>query len=682
MSEKKLQQNSGRAVRVPAKKTIDFADLMSTPKSYNNKGSSRGNFSDKKDYSKKDNSGSSGQKDWTASRGSNRGNDSSNYRGNRRGGDRGGSNYRGGRGSYGEGGYRGNSSGRGGSYGRGGRGGGRGGRGGGYGRGGKPGDVEFVRGGSHGGGYQRKPEESPFINKEKKQMTSLIQKVNTSKTNSSEDREQAIKEVLETIGDNLDKIALKKAGSRLIQSSLKLGNRAQREDVFQNLIKTDLSEIILSKYGQFIMKKQCIYITDKSLQKVLRECVSTNFWRFCQSENAIRALHDYLERLSDLKRLQFLESKFSDGSLDEATLENLQNFVKENFTEQKLYMYSPIQYLLYSQWDKLESDAVKGMQSQVQEQAEVLITSSKNTGVFLLCKIFDSQSLKEQKKLLQANFKNNQQKLFELNCNVVHFIIKVVISFDDSHTLEQIIMSYIRENFGLFVDKKDTLSLMLYQINGEYDREYFNKQVNRITQEIRDMIVTNSGKKPLDQKLKEVRKVLFSQEVILEQFDQDFKDKCFLNSQFCVFIGLVLQKLILDDNYDSVVVKFVSILEEDTNMCLTDNENGGETLQKQAFVTNPFTHRMVKKFVQGLAEASDETKKDMESKMKTQIKLMISNIGTQIKTRCVFVIIAIIENTTYSKNIKKAIRNLPDDIRENTEDKGITILSELIYGTD
>jgi len=46
------------------------------------------------------------------------------------------------------------------------------------------------------------------------------------------------------------------------------------------------------------------------------------------------------------------------------------------------------------------------------------------------------------------------------------------------------------------------------------------------------------------------------------------------------------------------------------------------------------------------------------------------------------VIIAIIENTTYSKNIKKAIRNLPDDIRENTEDKGITILSELIYGTD
>merc|ERR1712216_724554 len=106
------------------------------------------------------------------------------------------------------------------------------------------------------------------------------------------------------------------------------------------------------------------------------------------------------------------------------------------------------------------------------------------------------------------------------------------------------------------------------------------------------MIVTNTGKKPLEQKLKEVRKVLFSQEVILENFDQDFKDKCLLNSQFCVFIGLVLQKLILDDNYDKVVEKFVNILEEDTKMCLKDNENGGELLQKQAFVTNPFTHRM------------------------------------------------------------------------------------------
>jgi len=142
------------------------------------------------------------------------------------------------------------------------------------------------------------------------------------------------------------------------------------------------------------------------------------------------------------------------------------------------------------------------------------------------------------------------------------------------------------------------------------------------------MIVTNTGKKPLEQKLKEVRKVLFSQEVIMEQFDQDFKDKCFLNSQFCVFIGLVLQKQILDSNYDQVVEKFVNILEEDTKMCLKDSENGGELLTKQAFVTNPFTHRMVKKFVQGLAEASDETKKDMELKMKTLIKLMISNIGT------------------------------------------------------
>jgi len=131
------------------------------------------------------------------------------------------------------------------------------------------------------------------------------------------------------------------------------------------------------------------------------------------------------------------------------------------------------------------------------------------------------------------------------------------------------------------------------------------------------MVVINTGKKPLDQKLKEVRKVLFSQEVILEQFDQDFKDKCFLNSQFCVFIGLVLQKNLLDDNYDRVVEKFVEILEEDTEEALADNENGGTKLTKQAFLTNPFTHRMVKKFVQGLAEASEKTKEDMESKMKT-----------------------------------------------------------------
>jgi len=231
---------------------------MATPKSGGReKASGRGGYSEKKDYSKNKSYGDSGQKDWTQSRGSRGDGNSSNYRGNRggRGGDRGGSSFRGGRGSYGDGGgYRGNSSGRGDRGGRGGRGGGfsRGGRGDRKG-GARPGDVEFVA--RRGGHSERKPEESPFVNKEKKVMTSLIQKVNTSKTNSSEDREQAIKEVLDTIGENIDKIALKKAGSRLIQSSLKLGNRAQREDVFQSLIKTDLAEIILSKYGQFIMKK-------------------------------------------------------------------------------------------------------------------------------------------------------------------------------------------------------------------------------------------------------------------------------------------------------------------------------------------------------------------------------------------------------------------------------------------
>lgn len=56
---------------------------------------------------------------------------------------------------------------------------------------------------------------------------------------------------------------------------------------------------------------------------------------------------------------------------------------------------------------------------------------------------------------------------------------------------------------------------MLYIVNGDYDREFFNKQVNRITAQVRDMIMKNTGKKPYEQKLNEVRKIIFSSDQIL-----------------------------------------------------------------------------------------------------------------------------------------------------------------------
>jgi len=73
---------------------------------------------------------------------------------------------------------------------------------------------------------------------------------------------------------------------------------------------SNMEQLIVSKYGQFIIKKIMIYITNRKLRMNLHNCMSENFFKFLYNENGIRGLHDFLEHLSDVKRLQFLEERF------------------------------------------------------------------------------------------------------------------------------------------------------------------------------------------------------------------------------------------------------------------------------------------------------------------------------------------------------------------------------------
>lgn len=92
---------------------------------------------------------------------------------------------------------------------------------------------------------------------------------------------------------------------------------------------------------------------------------------------------------------------------------------------------------------------------------------------------------------------------------------------------------------------------------------------------------------------------------------------------------------------------------------------------------------MVKKIIQGFMTASAETKKDLEAKSKKFVNLLLENLEVLLKTRTVFILIAFIENTNYSKQIKKALKNF-DGFEEmgNGGDKGLKILYDLVTGTN
>lgn len=148
------------------------------------------------------------------------------------------------------------------------------------------------------GGYEKK--DGPM----KKQMNLFASKM-SSKNNKTEDRIKCIDEILVYCGESLSNVIFKKTGSRLIQACLKYGNKAQREDIFLKIINSDIGEVVKSTYGRFLMKKILIYVKDKALIPSLTKYLDHHFFSLLNNENSIKAIHDYLEEMTDTKRLQF-----------------------------------------------------------------------------------------------------------------------------------------------------------------------------------------------------------------------------------------------------------------------------------------------------------------------------------------------------------------------------------------
>lgn len=125
------------------------------------------------------------------------------------------------------------------------------------------------------------------------------------KNNEAEERIKHVQEGLTMINSDFDGVVLKRYGSRLIQACLKHGNKTQREAVFGRILKSNLDDVLRSQYGQFLMKKMCLYVTAKNVVKPLNTYIDKKFFSLLKNPNSCKAMHDYLEAMNDIKRLAF-----------------------------------------------------------------------------------------------------------------------------------------------------------------------------------------------------------------------------------------------------------------------------------------------------------------------------------------------------------------------------------------
>lgn len=175
----------------------------------------------------------------------------------------------------------------------------------------------------------------------------------------------------------------------------------------------------------------------------------------------------------------------------------------------------------------------------------------------------------------------------------------------------------------------------------------------------------NSGKKPIERKLEEARSKLFTEETFKELLKPEFMQKAFDSTFICVMISMILHYFMKSEQHKQSIQLFIDYVVENTKENL---EAGDKTdLNKSLVISHPFTHRMVlsaqqvKKFIQGFSTAPEELKADYEQMIEQLVQLLVDNLSVLLETRSVFVYVALMENTSYSKRVAQSHPDRTED---------------------
>ena len=92
------------------------------------------------------------------------------------------------------------------------------------------------------------------------------------KTNSAEDIEVMMKELMELLQGKFNRIALQHDASRVVQSAIQFGNKQQRSEIVTELAEAgNIVELAKSQYSHFVVLKMIKYCKDeKSVQMLVK----------------------------------------------------------------------------------------------------------------------------------------------------------------------------------------------------------------------------------------------------------------------------------------------------------------------------------------------------------------------------------------------------------------------------
>lgn len=505
----------------------------------------------------------------------------------------------------------------------------------------------------------------------KQNLTTLAESI-LNKSTAQEEKVQLIERSLLILDEyGMENVILKNSGNRLIQACLKYGNGTSKELIFLKMMKADMEKILTDASGKSVVKKIMIHIKNKKLLDIFQNFVETNFAKLLQDPHGKASLSSYIESIPESLSLDLLRQHLAAVPTEDEARARVQEVL-----EQKTVSNSIDQFWMYLHWNVIPEDSKRILVEELKESLDLLLRTKVN-GILLYCKIFDFVDLKDKTKMLKKCISKKLEEVIKKNPNSLFLLVKIINSYDDSGNIANILYNEILSNYYSFVENQVSVTFLFYILCEDFEKEFSVKFPPKLVKAIKDDLMVNTGKKPIARKLEEARIKLFNNDSFKELMKPAFILKAYDSTFICVLLSMILNYFIKSETCKESITSFIEVIIDNTkdNLELDDTTE----INKSLLLSHPFTHRMIKKFIQSFGAATSDFKTELEGMIEELVQLMIENIEVLIKTRTVFIYIALLENTSYAGYIAKKVKDL-DHYAElkASPDQGMKILIKLV----
>jgi pumilio family protein 6 len=515
-----------------------------------------------------------------------------------------------------------------------------------------------------------------------------------------------VSKVMKIINGNYSESCFKHDGCRVLQGSIKYGDKKQRFEIIKNLIPHTY-ELIIKKYSIYLAVKMYKYAEPKQKEEILTQSVYPNFVKLMKGANGQAFLNfvftnsgsNLQNGLVDYYMLKYLKLTEDKLKLIMSVNENISKKTEggENSSSDPTNPTNDV--IIYEKQDTFAGASIKDdIKAHLEKQLEKNVHKNyifqsflnktfdyldprtklyiselfdddlgeflmNKPGVEVACKIFTVASAKTRKKIIKK-IKDNLKSMISNETSVL-FLIKIILFNDDTKLVEKYILKTLMEDCNDELMQNKTLFKIICNIISPFNTRVNNPYENKILTYKED-----SGSKKDDDKRHE--------ELVAVTLDDIFNMvnpnvKFYLTDQtYTILIVELINLLIKNKNTE----KLREILKNISSTVQIDYQNNFDDLDN-TLLSEKTPHFVINRIMKSVKELEVIC----EEFYKALTDVLMNNLDGYLNTKAIFIIVTIAENPKTKKFIEPALSKFRTYIKNQAGEKdkvGFQLLGKIL----